>query len=328
MAITLDIDTGGTFTDGFVVSDGAAHAVKVLTTPHDLAVCFAEVIEAAAEALDLDVVTMLARTEAVRYATTVGTNTVIQRNGPKLGLLTDDTDVSSGAELFLAEGMSRKITLSAAETATNGDGSRSGTVGAIRELLDDSARGLVCSISAQTGGAEGEHGVQEIFREHYPRQCLDTVPLVLAGDLTADSDPRRRAATALFNAYVHPAVADYLYRAEDYLRDHGYRRPLLVVHNDGGCGRVAKTIAAKTYNSGPTAGVAGGAAVAQALRAGDPRHPRHGRHQPRRRDHPATAWCLSANAATSRAWRSPSRSPTSARSVPAAARSHTSTTAS
>lgn len=265
MAITLDIDTGGTFTDGFVVRDGISHAVKVLTTPHDLAVCFADVIEAAADALDLDVTAMLAQTEAVRYATTVGTNTVIQRNGPKLGLLTDDADVADGAALFLDEGMTRKVALSTAEAASNGDGSRSGTVGAIRSLLDDSARGLVCSISAQTGGAEGERGVQEVFREHYPRQCLDTVPLVLAGDLTSDADARRRAATALFNAYVHPAVADYLYRAEDYLRDHGYRRPLLVVHNDGGCGRVAKTIAAKTYNSGPTAGVAGGAAVAQAL---------------------------------------------------------------
>jgi N-methylhydantoinase A/oxoprolinase/acetone carboxylase beta subunit len=72
----------------------------------------------------------------------------------------------------------------------------------------------------------------------------------------------RRTATALFNAYVHPDVADYLYRAEDHLRDLGYARPLLIVHNDGGCSRVAKTIAAKTYNSGPMAGLLGAQAIA------------------------------------------------------------------
>ena len=265
MAITLDIDTGGTFTDGFVVSDGEPHVVKVLTTPHDLAVCFAEVVEAAAAALGLDVDAMLARTEAVRYATTVGTNTVIQRNGPKLGLLTDAQADPPGAAIFLTEGMRRTVGSAGAAAVTNGDGHASRVVGATRELLDDSARGLVCSMSEDAGGVAAERDIEAVFREHYPRQCLDTVPLMLAGDLTSDLDPARRASTALFNAYVHPAVAEYLYRAEDFLRDHGYRRPLLVVHNDGGCARVAKTIAAKTYNSGPTAGVAGAATVARSL---------------------------------------------------------------
>lgn len=259
MAITLDIDTGGTFTDGFVVRDGEPHAVKVLTTPHDLAVCFAAVIEAAAAELGLDVRTMLAETTAVRYATTVGTNAVIQRSGPRLGLLTDAEDAGSGASFLLDPEMKRLVP--SAGAGPEGNGAGPGATGAARELLEASARGLVCSMSS----AEAELAVGEEFREHYPRQCLDTVPLVLAGDLTSETDERRRAATALFNAYLHPAVADYYYRAEDHLRDNGYRRPLLVVHNDGGCARVAKTIAAKTYNSGPTAGAAGAAAIARAL---------------------------------------------------------------
>ena len=65
-------------------------------------------------------------------------------------------------------------------------------------------------------------------------------------EIEADPDDARRTATTLFNAYVHPEVARYLYRAEDWLRDNGYRKPLLVVHNDGGCARVAKTIAGRT----------------------------------------------------------------------------------
>jgi N-methylhydantoinase A/oxoprolinase/acetone carboxylase beta subunit len=38
MTTTICIDTGGTFTDGFVVHDGTPHVVKVMTTPHDLEV--------------------------------------------------------------------------------------------------------------------------------------------------------------------------------------------------------------------------------------------------------------------------------------------------
>jgi N-methylhydantoinase A/acetophenone carboxylase len=49
----------------------------------------------------------------------------------------------------------------------------------------------------------------------------------------------------------------YLYRADDLLRQSGYRRPLLVVHSSGGAARVAKTTALNTYNSGPVAGLIG-----------------------------------------------------------------------
>jgi len=66
----------------------------VLTTPQDLAVCFAKVVRAAAGALGLDVEAMLARTEAARYTTTVRTNSVIQGNDPKLG---PPTDAGEGA---------------------------------------------------------------------------------------------------------------------------------------------------------------------------------------------------------------------------------------
>jgi len=59
MTTTICIDTGGTFTDGFVVHAGTAHVVKVMTTPHDLEVCFRDVIDAAAEAIGIDVPTML-----------------------------------------------------------------------------------------------------------------------------------------------------------------------------------------------------------------------------------------------------------------------------
>ncbi|MBI2876955.1 MAG: hypothetical protein HYY20_08740 [Candidatus Tectomicrobia bacterium] len=44
MGYSIDIDTGGTFTDGFFVRGERVETVKVPTTPHDLTVCFLECI--------------------------------------------------------------------------------------------------------------------------------------------------------------------------------------------------------------------------------------------------------------------------------------------
>ena len=251
MATTICIDTGGTFTDGFVVHNERPYVVKVMTTPHDLEVCFRDVIAASAEAIGVDVSTMLRDTESVRYATTVGTNAVLQRRGPKLGLLTNAPSTNgdatgSGVGVFVSAEM---VAQAAADTTSD----------AMRDLLELGARGLVCSLS----DGEAERAVRDLFEESYPPHCLDAVPLIVGREVSHDGSLARRTATALFNAYVHPDVADFLYRAEDYLRDNGYRRPLLVVHNDGNCSRVAKTVAGKTYNSGPTGGLLGARVISE-----------------------------------------------------------------
>lgn len=254
--ITIDIDTGGTFTDGFVVRDGIAHTIKTLTTPHDLAVCFREIIENAAAALGATVPDMLRDTVSVRYATTVGTNTVVQRRGPRIGLLTDAAPRTLDAELgpFVEPAMVAEIPAGAGDPGQR-------ALPDIRSLLQAGARGLV--VACSDGAIADEDAVAATFAEHYPRHCLDSVPLLRAGEVAADPDAVRRRSTALFNAYVHPDVADFLYRAEDYLRDNGYQRPLRIVHNDGGAARVARTIAGKTYNSGPMAGLIGARSVAR-----------------------------------------------------------------
>ncbi|WP_354699140.1 Acetophenone carboxylase gamma subunit [Paraconexibacter sp. AEG42_29] len=263
---TIDIDTGGTFTDAFVVHRGEVHTVKVLTTPHDLALCFAQVLERAAEVIGISVDDLLSEAACVRYATTVGTNAVIQRTGPKIGLIVSGDELAvygeGGPGARLVERFGAPGMVAAVGAASNGTGDAE-VVDASKALLGRSARGLVCSIGTAADGAAVERRVLASFRGHYPRQCLDTVPLTLSHDVASDPDDVRRTATALFNAYVHDDVARYLYRAEDWLRENGYTRPLLIVHNDGGCARVAKTVAGRTYNSGPTAGLLGAEEIAR-----------------------------------------------------------------
>lgn len=250
-ATTISIDTGGTFTDGFLIHDGQVHTVKTLTTPHDLLVCFRAVLEAAAETIGIGVAELLRTTDVVRYATTVGTNQVIERTGPRLGLLTAlPAGKAAGVGVFAEPEMVAEL----AEAAGDADALRQ-----VRDLLHRGARGLVLAADDD----DATERLTAVFQENYPRHCLDAVPLLAAGEVALDSDPSRRTATALFNAYVHPSAADFLYRAEDHLRSLGYRRPLLIVHNDGGAARVARTIAAKTYNSGPMAGLLGAREIAR-----------------------------------------------------------------
>ena len=88
MGYSIDIDTGGTFTDGFVRGNGKIELVKVPTTPHDLTLCFMECIAEAAKKLGYESASqMLPQTDTVRLSTTIGTNALINASGPKLGLI-------------------------------------------------------------------------------------------------------------------------------------------------------------------------------------------------------------------------------------------------
>jgi N-methylhydantoinase A/oxoprolinase/acetone carboxylase beta subunit len=45
----------------------------------------------------------------------------------------------------------------------------------------------------------------------------------------------------------------------DELRDCGYQKPLMMVHNSGGMAEIFHTATIQTYNGGPAAGLIGGA---------------------------------------------------------------------
>src|SRR3989304_9318355 len=93
MGFTIDIDTGGTFTDGFVTGAGRTELVKVPPTPHDLTICFTACIEQAASQLGLSCEELLHETDVIRFSNTIGTNCLIVRDGSKVGLL-----VTAGGE--------------------------------------------------------------------------------------------------------------------------------------------------------------------------------------------------------------------------------------
>ncbi|OGO44641.1 MAG: hypothetical protein A2Z05_05100 [Chloroflexi bacterium RBG_16_60_22] len=267
MKFTIDIDNGGTFTDGFFTGDGRIEWVKVDTTPHDLTVCFLKCIEDGAAKFGLTARQMLHETEVIRFSSTHATNTLIQRAGPRLGLIVtrgyEESLYSPGRSPALDFIIPPEMVVGIDEPSGKNDIDREQVRAAIRGLLGRGARIIVVSLQGSHLDNRHELRVRQIADEDYPKHYLGAVPLLLSDEVSTTSDEASRTNVALLNAYFHPDMVRFLYKAEDDVRKIGYRKPLLVVHADGGVARVAKTTAITTYNSGPSAGVLGTAYMSQ-----------------------------------------------------------------
>lgn len=271
MDVTINIDAGGTFTDGVFTRGERIETAKVPTTEHDLTVCFLECIEKGAGALEVPVEDLLAETDVVRFSTTHGTNTVIEKSGPRLGLL-----VTAGAEASLyaeaeaptvADGFVEPSMVAGVDERVDPDGTvveepeAEEVAAAVKRLQENGARLVVVCLEHGWANDANERRVKQLVAEEYPRHYLGALPTLAAHEVTARPDDYRRLNAAVIDAYIHRPMKGALYRAEDAVRERGYEWPLFVGHSNGGMARVAKTVAINTHNSGPAAGVLGARAL-------------------------------------------------------------------
>jgi N-methylhydantoinase A/oxoprolinase/acetone carboxylase beta subunit len=299
---TVDIDTGGTMTDGLVWDGTTMVTVKVDTTPHDLVVSFRELLSEAARRLGFgaDLRAFLDEVSLIRWSSTITSNTLGERKGAKLGLL-----VRPGSERSLyGDGPSPAVGTLVAERNVVGIDASSDEQGAgqqavleaVRRLLEDGARRICVSLDAFPGTRQ-EQAVKRIVEAQYRDHYLGSVPVLLASEMAQVDDDQTRTHYALINAYVHSQLANSLFKAEDLLRyEEGWSGALLVGHTDGGVARVGKTKAVDTIESGPVFGthaaawyarrygldrvvcldVGGTTTKASVVEAGEPRYTRDG----------------------------------------------------
>ncbi|MDQ1497199.1 MAG: acetophenone carboxylase [Actinomycetota bacterium] len=264
MSHYIAIDTGGTFTDGYVTGPAGMAWTKVDTTPHDLSVGVLTCIEQAADVLGVDLRRLLRETGVIRVSTTVGTNTLINRDGAKVGLLV-------GSDLYkaLLSGLPERLPVDRdlvrpVRPGTPGE-IRHEVIEAVHALLEGGARIVVIALDSGPDLAERELALRDLVAAEYPRHYLGAVPMLSSHQVSLASDPKVRAYTAVLDGYLHPVMVRFFYRLEDELRSRGYRHPLLLATADGGTSRVAKTTAIRTWGSGPVGGVSGAAAFAARL---------------------------------------------------------------
>src|SRR6201995_3509648 len=285
----ISVDIGGTFTDCFVAWEDRYIQAKALTTHHNLAQGFNEALDHACATLNLRRNDVLREVDSVPYATTLGTNALIERRGPQVGVI-----VTAGFEATIPLSRGRGYGEGLDELARNdmSSGTRpdplvpptlirsvrervdySGTVlmdlghqdvrQALRALVDAGAEARVVGCTNATENPAHELRVQEIFLTEYPAHQLGAIPMLLSHQLSGRKGEYVRATSAIVDGFLHATMYHALSDLEQNLREHGYPRPMLVIHNSGGMAQLNSTDALQTIHSGPVAGIQASEHLAQ-----------------------------------------------------------------
>lgn len=288
MKFDVGIDIGGTFTDLCAISEnGTLITAKSPTTHYDLSVGLIRGLRELGKRAGLAQDAFLGQVEALRYSTTIGTNALIERKGPRLGLITtagfEDT-IFIGRSRSWADGMAlheirdmatiRKpeplvppdMVVGLSERMDcHGKAIRSLDPDELREklqhLVDKGAQGIVVSLLWSFLNRAHEEEVRRIIEEEYPEEFLGSMPVTLASEVSPKAGEYTRTMTALVNAYIHGVMMQELGDLTHNLRKANYRRPLILVHNTGGSKKVSRTRAVLTHNAGPVAGMYGAALI-------------------------------------------------------------------
>ncbi|KQR91152.1 acetophenone carboxylase [Microbacterium sp. Leaf347] len=280
----IDIDVGGTFTDLVLTWDDRRIVAKSPTTPYDLSVGFLNVLNEGARLLDEGALQeILPQIEIVRYSTTVAMNRLIERKGPKLGLITtegheDAILIGRGAQWTDGTRIGERRNLavqSKPEPLINRDmivgiGERVDSTGAVirpldeddvrvklRHLVDNGARAIAVSLLWSFQNPEHERAVRRIIREEYKGFHVGYLPVVLSHEVVGKVGEYERTMTAILDAYLQTSIKFELETTWDQLRSNGYRGTFLLTHNTGGSAEIFKTTASRTFNGGPVSGLIG-----------------------------------------------------------------------
>jgi N-methylhydantoinase A len=267
MSVIVGIDVGGTFTDLFRLDAQARTftTAKVPSRRGDEAQGFLNGLRAIGGAAQGSIV----------HGTTVGTNTLLERRGPKIGVITtrgfrdvlemrrrdrrrtwglwgDFTPIADRdmrlevGERTLADGTIR--------TAVDSDEVRA----AARQLIAEGAQAVAIIFINAYANAANERTALAAVRELWPNDYVTASHEVLS-----EIREFERSSTAAINAYLQPVVASYVAKLEAALA--GESR-LHIVQSNGGImsTATARKLPVRTALSGPAAGVVAGAALAKA----------------------------------------------------------------
>ena len=130
----------------------------------------------------------------------------------------------------------------------------------VNRLTTDGAARLVVAMADRNK----EKAVKGVLLRKFPRHLLGSVPMLFSWEFTPDTVQARRVWSGIINSFLHPTMERFLYSTEHRLRDHKVKNPLLIYRNDGASSRVAKSVALKTYSSGPRGGLEGTKALSEA----------------------------------------------------------------
>ena len=274
MTLRIGIDIGGTFTDLVAIDgDGAITTHKTASTPRD----YGDGIIAGLTAL------LAGRPDAVGdvlHGTTVGSNTILEGKGAKTALITTKgfRDILEIRDLRMPvlydlrwtkprALVERRLRLEVTEKLRP-DGSVSvpldddSMTAAIEMIRRENVRSVaICLLHAYANPAH-----ERIVADRV-RAALPDVGLSISSEILPEIKEYPRTSTTVINAYVQPVVRAYITALDARLRAMGVTAPLRLMQSNGGLASAAFAAAqpAHIIESGPAAGVVGGAVLARRL---------------------------------------------------------------
>jgi N-methylhydantoinase A len=269
--VVVGIDVGGTFTDLFMLdaASGSFRTAKVPSYRDQEAKGFLNGLTALGGAAGID---------SIVHGTTVGTNTLLERRGPKIGVITTrgfrDTLEMRRRDRRRTWGLwgdfvpivDRDMRLEVDER-TLADGTIRAAVdreqirAAAKLLLAKGAQAVAVTFINAYANAENERRAAAELRALWPNDFVTASHEVLS-----EIREFERASTAALNAYLQPVVASYLGELDRALLAQQFPGQLHIVQSNGGImsTRTARSAPVRTALSGPAAGVVAGAALAKA----------------------------------------------------------------
>ena len=265
-------DVGGTFTDLVAVdADGTVSRHKTLSTPPDFDAGVLAGLAACCDGLIESVASLL-------HASTVATNAILERRGPRTGLITTEGfrdvleigrlryprlyDLSWSrpeplVERRLRVGVSERMSADGSVVRPLDEGSVAGALDVLEQA--DVEAVAICLLNSYVNG-EHEIEVERLVRERLPGAAVSRSSAVLP--LIREYD---RTSTTVINAFLQPVMGDYLGRLAKALQDAGSRAPILMLQSSGGVMPAAEAaqLPAFCLESGPTAGVLAAAQLAR-----------------------------------------------------------------
>jgi len=279
MGYLVGIDIGGTFTDCAIV-DGAGRLLttKVPSTPPDFARGMLDALGAGAQALGVSLDDFCRDIAFLSHGTTVGTNTIIQKRGAKVGLITtkgheDAIHIMRGSRGYggrdirkvvhfpetskpspivpkrLIRGISERVDCFGEVVVKLNEQEAEA---AIRELLAQGVEAIAICFLWSFRNPEHENRVKAMVQQIAPEIFVTT-----SVDIAPKWGEYERVTATALNAYLGPVMGGYLGRLDTSLRELGYAHGLQITQCGGGTVPVARAGEAPllTLDSCPVSGV-------------------------------------------------------------------------
>lgn len=266
--LRIGVDVGGTFTD-LVLHDSArkkSYYGKLLTTPDDPSEAILNGIGRILEENHYPI----SAVHSIVHGTTLVTNTIIERTGAKVGLITtrgfrDSIEIGKETRYDLYDLFLERIEPLVARSFRKVVSERVSADGEILlalavEEVEAVAKELVeqkgveaIAISFMNAYRQSVHEKKavEVVRRLYPH-----IPVSASSDVAPEIHEYERGVTACANAYVQPLMGKYLDKLSQTLKANGFLGQLYVMLSGGGLTTIedAKKYPIRLIESGPAAG--------------------------------------------------------------------------